>query len=149
MVVMISMKHRSPIRTVLVDGSVECLVRLEKWLGALSDFDIVGKAGSGVEALEQWEVFRPDLVIMDAALPLMNGYEVTARMKEKGQGPTVILMSFFPMGEVFGKDDCSKADVVLNKDALYTELIPTVTRLFSIPPAGQGTHSINESDTMV
>lgn len=131
------MKHSLPIRTVLVDGSLECLVRLEKWLGMLSDFEIVGKAGTGVEALEQCRVFRPDLVIMDVALPLMNGYEATARMKEKGYCPTVILMSFFPIGEVYGKDDHSKADAVLDKDVLYNELIPTVMRLFSCPAAGQ------------
>ncbi len=135
--VTISMKHSLPIRTVLVDGSLECLVRLEKWLGMLSDFEIVGKAGTGVEALEQCRVFRPDLVIMDVALPLMNGYEATARMKEKGYCSTVILMSFFPIGEVYGKDDHSKADAVLDKDVLYNELIPTVMQLFSCPAAGQ------------
>lgn len=141
------MNHNSPIRTVLVDGSPECLVRLEKWLGTLSDFAIVGKAGSGVEALEQCRVLRPDLVIIDVALPLMNGYEATAWIKEKGYCPTVILMSFFPIGEVYGKDDHSKADAVLDKDALYKELIPTVTRLFSYPAAVQGKSSFDEDDS--
>ncbi|MDH4154245.1 MAG: response regulator transcription factor [Nitrospira sp.] len=134
---MIVMKHCSPIRTVLVDASVDCLVRLEKWLGMLSNFDIVGKASSGLEALERCEVLRPDLVIMDVVLPLMNGYEATVRMKEKGYCPTIILVSFFPIGEAYGKDDCSKADAILNKDALYEELIPAVTRLLSRQQPGK------------
>ena len=124
------MKHNSPIRTVLVDGNPECLVRLEKWLGTLSDFAIVGKASSGVDALEQCRVLRPDLVLMDVALPCMNGYEATARIKEDGHCPMVILMSLFHMDEAYEVDSYSKADVVLNKDVVYEELIPTVTRLF-------------------
>jgi len=144
-----SMKHNAPIRTVLVDGSPECLVHLEKWLGTLSDFTIVGKAGSGVEALEQCKLLRPDLVLMDVILPLMNGYEATARIKEQGHCPTVILMSFFPIGEAYGNEDHSKADAVLDKDALYTELIPTVTRLFSCPAAVQGRPSFDDSNSRV
>ena len=124
------MKHNSPIRTVLVDGNPECLVRLEKWLGTLSDFAIVGKASSGVDALEQCRVLRPDLVLMDVALPCMNGYEATDRIKEDGHCPMVILMSLFHMDEAYEVDSYSKADVVLNKDVLYEELIPTVTQLF-------------------
>jgi DNA-binding NarL/FixJ family response regulator len=140
-----SMKHHSPIRTVLVDRSPECLVRLEKWLGTLSDFSIVGKAGSGVEALEQCRILRPDLVLMDVALPFMNGYEATVRIKEDGHCPVVILMSFFHMGEIYGADNYSKADVVLNKDVLYEELIPTVTRLFPGRAGIQGERSFEDS----
>lgn len=125
-----SMTRSSPIRTVLVDGNQECLARLEKWIGTLPDLELVGTAGSGVEALNQCRLFRPDLVIMDVTLPVMSGYEAAARIKEAGQCPTVILMSFFHLDEVYGKDDPSKADALLNKDALYEELIPTVTRLF-------------------
>lgn len=125
-----SLKHNSPIRTVLVDGSPECLVRLEKWLGTLSDFAIVGKASSGVDALEQCRVLHPDLVLMDVALPCMNGYEATARIKEDGHCPMIILMSLFHMDEAYEAESYSKADVVLHKDVLYEELIPTVTRLF-------------------
>lgn len=144
-VVKITMKDSSPIRTILVDGSLECLVRLEKWLGTLPEFEIVGKAGSGVEALEQCRVLRPDLVIMDVTLPLMNGYEATARIKENGRCPMVILMSFFPIDESHGQDDHSKADAVLDKGALYKELIPNVMRLFPCPLAILRDRSFDDS----
>jgi chemotaxis response regulator CheB len=126
----ISMRHSAPIRTVLVDSSLECLARLERWIETLPDLELVGKASSGLDALEQCRVLRPDLVVMDVALPVMNGYEAATRIKEGGHRPMVILMSFFHLAESHGDDDYSKADAVLNKDALYEELIPTVTRLF-------------------
>lgn len=132
-----SIQRGSAIRTILVDSSLECLAGLEKWLGTLPILEIVGKVGTGVEAVEQCRALHPDLVLMDVALPVMNGYDATARIKEDGDCPRIILMSFFPIGEVYGKDPHSKADAVLDKDALYKDLIPTVTRMFSCPGASQ------------
>ncbi len=140
----ISMTHSSAIRIVLVDSNVECLARLDKWIATHPDLEIVGKASSGVDALEQCKILRPDLVIMDVTLPVMNGYEATARIKEDGSGPKVILMSFFHMDEVYAHDDHSMADVVLKKDALYEELIPTVTRLFPSRAGTQGDRSLGD-----
>lgn len=133
-----SVKRSAPIRTVLVDGNQECLTRLGKWMRTLPDLELVGTACSGIEALEQCRLFRPDLVIMDVTLPIMSGYEATVRIKKSGQCTTVILMSFFHLDESYGKDDYSKADALLNKDAVYEDLIPTVTRLFSETVGVQG-----------
>ncbi len=144
--VTISMKPRSPIRTVLVDGSLECLRRLEKWIGTLPDLEIVGRAGSGVDALEQCRVFRPDLVIMDVSLPVMNGYEATACIKKGDHCPTVILMSLFHVGETYEDDGDLKADAVLKKDALYEELIPTVLKLFPRSEDIQGVRSFDNNE---
>lgn len=129
-----SIQRSSPIRTILVDGSVECLAGLEKWLGTLPTLEIVGKAGTGVDAVEQCRALRPDLVLMDVTLPVMNGYDATARIKEGGDCPRIILMSFFDVGEASGNGDQWKADAILNKDALYQELIPIVMRLFPCAP---------------
>ena len=97
-----------------------------------------------MDALEQCDLLHPDLVIMDVTLPVMNGYEAAARIKENGPNPKVILMSFLHMGEVYANDDHSKADVVLKKDALYEELIPTVTRLFPSGVGMQGDRSLED-----
>lgn len=125
-----SIQRGSAIRTILVDSSLECLAGLEKWLGTLPILEIVGKVGTGVEAVEQCRALHPDLVLMDVVLPVMNGYDATARIKEGGHCPRIILMSFFDVGEAYGNGDQFKADAILNKDALYQELIPLVTRLF-------------------
>jgi CheY-like chemotaxis protein len=81
----------SPLRTLIVDDSREFLDRLGKWLSARPGFEIVGKAYSGFEALQKSRMLRPDLVVMDVAMPLMNGYEATERIKEGAHSPTVIL----------------------------------------------------------
>lgn len=125
-------KRSLPLRTLLVDDSPEFLGRLEKWLRAHSDFEIVGKAYSGFDALKQTRLVRPDLVIMDVAMPLMNGYEATARIKEGVHRPTIILISFFDRHGAHEGSDLN-ADAFIRKDSLYEELLPTVARLLSRP----------------
>ncbi len=125
----VQLKRGSPLRTLIVDDSHEFLDRLGKWLSAQSDFEIVGKAYSGFEALPKSRVLRPDLVVMDVAMPLMNGYEATVRIKEGTHSPKVILISFFDRRDAHEHGEM-KADAFLTKDSLYEELCPTVDRLF-------------------
>lgn len=122
-------KRTVPLRTLLVDDSPEFLGRLEKWLMKHPGFEIVGKAYSGLEAVKEVSLLRPDLVVMDVAMPLMNGYEATVSIKEGAHRPMVILISFFDRRETW-EDRNSKADAFLKKDSLYRDLIPTVARLF-------------------
>jgi DNA-binding NarL/FixJ family response regulator len=118
-----------PLRTLLVDDSVEMLERLEQWLGRHPGFDIVGRAYSGPDAVSQSRVLHPDLVVMDVTMPFMNGHEAASRMKADVYRPAVILISFLDMREVH-TDRVWKADAFLRKDSLYEELLPTVARLF-------------------
>ena len=60
----------------------------------LYDHEIVS-AQSGVEALERARGDRPDLILMDVGLPLMDGYEATQRLKadEKTRGIPIIALT--------------------------------------------------------
>ncbi len=118
-----------PLRTLLVDDSPEFLGRLEKWLVRHPDFEFGGKAYSGVDAVKGGSALRPDLVLMDVAMPLMNGYEAALKIKEGAHRPIVILISFFDRRET-SEDADSKADAFLKNDSLYEDLLPTVARLF-------------------
>ena len=76
-----------PLRTLLVDDSPEFLRQLEKWLVRHPGFVIVGKAYSRVEAVKGMSVLRLDLVLMDVAMPLMNGYEAALNTKKVHTDP--------------------------------------------------------------
>lgn len=118
-----------PLRTLIVDDSREFLSRIERWLATQPSLEIVGRAYSGFEALKRSRECRPDLVVMDVAMPLMNGYEAAARIKEHNPRTAVILISFFARTDVEG-ENLLKADAYLMKDSLHDELFPTVARLF-------------------
>ena len=53
-------------------------------------FDII-TAGSGHEALQCWQVEQPDMVVLEAALPGLSGFEVCRQIREQGSTPVILL----------------------------------------------------------
>ena len=125
----LQMRSELPIRVLIVDDNAIFLNQLEKWLSTRPGFVIVGKAYSGMEAIEQSRVLCPALVVMDIAMPLINGYEAAAKITKEAHHPMVILISFFDIQDVY-PDSGPVAHAFIRKDSLYEELLPTVARLF-------------------
>lgn len=71
----------SPIRVFLVDDHPVLRQGLRSLLGRQRDIDVVGEAGDGLAALECVAALRPDVVIMDLALPRLGGVEATGWIK--------------------------------------------------------------------
>jgi len=73
----------------LVLGAMAALLRLEP------DFDVVGAAANGKEALALCERLAPDIVLTDIEMPLMTGLELAAQLKERRLPPKVIVVTTF------------------------------------------------------
>ena len=73
----------------LVRGAMAALLRLE------SDFEVVGAATNGREALALCEQLVPDIVLTDIEMPLMTGLELAARIKEQRLAAKVIVVTTF------------------------------------------------------
>lgn len=57
------------------------------------DWHICGEAGNGKEAVEKVLVLKPDLVLMDVSMPLMNGFEVLREIRRLSPGTKTIILS--------------------------------------------------------
>ncbi len=68
------------IRTLLVDDEQPARDRLRQMLAALPDVEVIGEAVDGIEAVEQIERLRPDLVFLDIQMPGKSGLEVAASL---------------------------------------------------------------------
>jgi DNA-binding NarL/FixJ family response regulator len=58
-------------------------------------FEVCGEAENGREAVEKTTVLRPELIVMDLAMPLLNGLDATRAIKRLKPGVPVILFSGF------------------------------------------------------
>src|SRR5688572_29912359 len=81
------------IRALLVDDHPTFLTVIQAELAALRELIVVGYAQSGQDALERVQQLQPDLVILDIAMPGMNGLEVARRIKAQAHSVAVVLVS--------------------------------------------------------
>jgi len=81
------------IRILLADDHAVVRQGFKMILGAEPDMEIVGEAGNGREAVERAEQLRPDIVVMDVAMPELNGIEATRRLAAAMPHTRVIALS--------------------------------------------------------
>lgn len=83
----------SLIRVLLVDNHTLVRAGLRALLQSLDDIEVVAEANDGREALRLVESHQPDVVLMDVAMPEMNGLEATARVVKEFPQVRVIILS--------------------------------------------------------
>ncbi len=71
------------IRLLIVDDHVLVREGIRSILNSQPDIEIVGEAANGEEAVEKADELRPDVILMDIAMPVMNGLKATEIIKKK------------------------------------------------------------------
>jgi AmiR/NasT family two-component response regulator len=87
-------KQGPPARTVVI-AEDEALIRMDlAEMLTEEGYDVVGQAGDGARAVELAEELRPDLVILDVKMPVLDGIAAAERIAGKRIAPVVILTAF-------------------------------------------------------
>ena len=104
---------------------------LERFSKKRNGFEVVGCAGTGVEAVEEVGRLRPDLVVMDIQMPEMDGLEATRRIKAGKSAPLVILLT---LGDSAGAraeaKEAGADDFVSKAPNVYSALEAAIRRAF-------------------
>jgi len=128
-----------PIRILIADDSASMRKVLRSFLEELSNLEICAVARDGAEALESARVLKPDILILDVAMPQLNGVEVASIAKKMLPRAKVILFTMYDdrIGETLAKH--AGVDVVLAKTGGITALTDKITSVLEqwIPAGAQ------------
>lgn len=103
-------------RILLADDDTEFCARMSAVLDSADDFELVGIAENGEKALSAVNELRPDVLIIELMLPVMDGMSVLSRLHEQdGPHPAVIVFSAFASPQIGAECAALGVDLFLRK----------------------------------
>ncbi|MHB1005545.1 MAG: response regulator [Chloroflexota bacterium] len=114
------------IRVLLVDDHTLLRQGLASLVRARVGMQVVGEAGNGRDAVQMAELLRPDVVLMDMAMPDMNGLEATREISRRLPGTHVIILGSPAYADQLAPIVCAGAVGYLFKDTDAEELFIAV-----------------------
>lgn len=117
------------IRVLVVDDTADLRLLLRMALGSEDDIDVVGEAGDGREAVEQARRHRPDVMLLDLAMPVMDGLEALPLVRAASPGTQVVILSGFEATSMAASASAAGAAAYVQKGAAPDVIISCVRRL--------------------
>ena len=105
------------IRVVLVDDQALFRAGIRMLVASQPDLEVVGEAGDGQEAIQVVRATRPDVVMMDIRMPVMDGLTATAHILDEPDPPRIVMLTTFDLDEAAARAIRQGASGFLLKDA--------------------------------
>src|SRR5512135_2365919 len=120
------------IRVLVVDDIAETRDHLAKLLGFERDFEVVGQAASGAEALEMAARLLPDIVLMDINMPEMDGITTTELLAARVPTAAIVMMSVQGEADYLRRSMLAGAREFLIKPFSSEELATSLRRVHQL-----------------
>jgi DNA-binding NarL/FixJ family response regulator len=111
---------------IVVDDQAPFRAAMKAVLKRTAEFELVGEASDGTEAVSLAAQVSPSLVLMDINMPGMNGIEATRELVSLHPGIVVILCSTYDAGDLPAEVATSGARAYLNKEHLGADTLRRV-----------------------
>jgi two-component system response regulator NreC len=125
------------VRIVIAEDHTILREGLRSLLSSNPNFEIVGEAEDGREAIRCAEKFKPDLILTDLSMPRMNGMEAIKEIKRESPATKVLVLTVHKAEEYILATFRAGADGYILKDSTHSELVMAVKKVLS------GTHYIS------
>jgi DNA-binding NarL/FixJ family response regulator len=136
---------REKIHILLADDHAVVRQGFKMILAAQPDMEIVGEAGNGREAVELAATLQPDVIVMDVAMPELNGIEATRRLADTSPRTRVLALSMHKDSVYVREILRAGARGYLLKDSIASDLLAAVRAV----ARGEGYLSPGVSDAVL
>jgi CheY-like chemotaxis protein len=127
-----------PISVLLVDDNPTFLRILGDFLGEEEGILVVGTARSGEEALAKAKELRPQVILLDLAMPGLNGFNATPRLRSMMPDVGIIALTVLDANGYREAALTAGADDFVAKANLNTHLLPAIRRVVESGRSGRG-----------
>jgi DNA-binding NarL/FixJ family response regulator len=117
------------IRVLLVDDDALVRSGLKMMLSGAEGIAVVGEAGDGREVLGALDRHRPDVVLMDIRMPVVDGIAATRLVREQPDAPAVVVLTTFDADELVLRALQAGAAGFLLKDTPPAEIVRAIERV--------------------
>jgi two-component system nitrate/nitrite response regulator NarL len=114
------------IKLLLVDDHPIVLDGIKSHLCAQPDFEVVGDAANGQEALRKAKLTLPDVILMDISMPHMNGLEAMTNLRKQVPNAKILVLTMHDSREYIAQVVRSGARGYLLKDSAPAELVGAI-----------------------
>ena len=117
------------IGVLLADSSERIVANLSRRLGLEEDMVVCGSAADGERAVQEALRLQPDVAVVDATLPVMNGVETTEMLAQYTPKCGVILMTMDSESDMYRRAMLAGAREVLHKPFKGDDLVAAIHRV--------------------
>ena len=114
------------IRVVVADDQALVRAGFAMILDAQEDIEVVGEATDGAQAVDRVVALRPDVVLMDIRMPVVDGIEATRRLAATCPGPRILVLTTYDLDEYVYQALRAGASGFMLKDVPPAELVRAV-----------------------
>ncbi|MEU9204726.1 response regulator transcription factor [Streptomyces sp. NPDC048332] len=123
-----------PVRLLIVDDDPLVRAGLTFMLGGAKDIDIVGEGADGSEAAALVDRLRPDVVLMDIRMPVMDGLTATEALRGRPDAPEIVVLTTFHADEQVLRAIRAGAAGFVLKDTPPAQIVDSVRRVAAGDP---------------
>ena len=118
-----------PIKVLIADDHRLFAEALEAILASEPEMEVVGRASNGEEAVARALELCPDVILMDIAMPVVDGVEATKRIREQQQRACVLMLTGSNSRTDVARARAAGAAAYVTKDRIAAQLIDAIREL--------------------